>query len=84
MTSTTTSGDTLVLAPHCTYWVSAQLPSVMHTLTIDGNDASIVRTHRHAAFSIFVVGCATGDLTLENVNVKQRRRQRASTAAPST
>ena len=24
------SGDTLSLAPHCTYWVSAQLPSVMH------------------------------------------------------
>ena len=63
------SGDTLSLAPHCTYWVSAQLPSVMHTLTIDGNGASIVR-NTDSAFSIFVVGCATGDLTLDNVNVK--------------
>lgn len=63
-----TSGDTLSLAPHCTYWVSAQLPSVMNTLTIDGNGASIVR-NTDSAFSIFVVGTA-GDLTLDNVNVK--------------
>jgi predicted outer membrane repeat protein len=62
------SGDTLVLAPHCTYWVTAQLPSVMDTLTIEGNGATIDATT--GPFSIFVVGCTTGDLTLENVNVK--------------
>jgi len=64
-----TSGDTLVLAPHCTYWVTAALPTIMHTLTIQGNNASIVRTHSAAAFSVFIVGCANGNLTLENVNV---------------
>jgi predicted outer membrane repeat protein len=64
-----TSGDTLNLAPHCTYWLTAQLPSVMHTLTINGNNASLVRTHSAASFSILVVGCATGNLTLENVNI---------------
>ena len=63
------SGDTLDLSPHCTYLVSAQLPSVMHTLTIEGNGASIVRTGT-TAFSVFVVGCSTGYLTLENVSVR--------------
>jgi predicted outer membrane repeat protein len=64
-----TSGDTLNLAPHCTYWLTAQLPSVMHTLTINGNGASLVRTHSAAPFSVLVVGCTTGGLTLENVNI---------------
>jgi predicted outer membrane repeat protein len=63
-----TSGDTLSLAPHCTYWVSAALPSVMKTLIIDGNGDSIVATA--SGFSIFVVGCAEGDLTLNNLTVK--------------
>lgn len=64
-----TTGDTLSLAPHCTYWVSTQLPTVMKTLTIDGNGATIVR-NTDSPFSIFVVGCETGGLTLDNVNVK--------------
>lgn len=63
------NGVTLSLSPHCTYWVSAALPSVMHTVTIDGNGATIVR-NTDTPFSIFVVGCAAGDLTLNNVNVK--------------
>jgi len=63
------SGDTLVLAPHCTYWVTAALPTIMHTLTIEGNNDNIVRTHSAAAFSVFIVGCEAGNLTLENVNV---------------
>jgi predicted outer membrane repeat protein len=63
-----TSGDTLSLAPHCTYWVYAQLPPVMQTLTIDGNGATI--DAKASGFSIFDVGCATGDLILDNVNVK--------------
>lgn len=63
------SGDTLNLAPHCTYWLTAQLPSVMHTLTINGNGASLVRTHSASSFSVLVVGCAAGNLTLENVNI---------------
>jgi len=63
------SGDTLNLAPHCTYWLTAQLPSVMHTLTINGNGASLVRSHSASSFSVLVVGCANGNLTLENVNI---------------
>jgi polymorphic membrane protein len=63
------TGDTLSLAPHCTYWVSGPLPSVMKGLIIDGNGASIVR-NTNTPFSIFVVGCAAGDLTLNGVNVK--------------
>ena len=42
----------------------------MHTVVIDGHDASIVRPHSADSFSIFVVGCSTGNLTLENVNVR--------------
>ncbi len=64
-----TSGDTLNLTPHCTYLLTAQLPSVMHTLTINGNYANLVRTHSAAPFSVLVVGCAAGNLTLENVNI---------------
>jgi predicted outer membrane repeat protein len=64
-----TSGDTLNLTPHCTYLLTAQLPSVMHTLTINGNNASLVRTHSASPFSVLVVGCAAGNLTLENVNI---------------
>lgn len=68
MTSYTT-GATLDLTPHCTYWVTAALPTVMKTLTIVGNNANVERGNTETAFSIFVVGCTDGDLTLDNVNV---------------
>jgi predicted outer membrane repeat protein len=64
-----TSGDTLVLAPHCTYWLTAQLPSVMHTLTLEG-PATLERQTASGSFSVLVVGCANGHLTLENVNIR--------------
>jgi predicted outer membrane repeat protein len=67
------SGDTLILAPHCTYVLtgSTGLPTVMHTLTIVGHDSTwIKRSYNNAdSFSIFAVGCAGGNLTLDDVNV---------------
>ena len=67
-----TSGDTLILAPHCTYWLtgSTGLPPVMHTLTIVGHDSTFIkRSYDNAnSFSIFTVG-SVGNLTLDNVNV---------------
>jgi len=68
-----TSGDTLILAPHCTYWLTGDtgLPTIMHTLTIVGHDSTFIkRSYDNAnSFSIFTVGCVGGDLTLDNVNV---------------
>jgi predicted outer membrane repeat protein len=70
-----TSGDTLVLTPDCTYWVTnttGPLPTVMHTLTIVGHDSTFIeRSHTEGTdpFSIFTVGCTNGNLTLVDVNV---------------
>jgi len=67
------SGDTLVLAPHCTYWLtgSTGLPTIMHTLTIQGHDSTWIKRSydNENSFSIFAVGCANGNLTLDDVNV---------------
>ena len=62
------SGD-YSLAPGCIYVVTGQL-TIMHTVVIDGHDASIVRPHSADSFSIFVVGCSAGNLTLNDVNVR--------------
>jgi predicted outer membrane repeat protein len=63
------SGTVLILAPHCTYWLTEGLPEVMKELTIVGNGASVVRSHdAEDSFSIFKVG-EEGDLTLDDVNV---------------
>jgi predicted outer membrane repeat protein len=70
---TSPANDTvLILAPGCTYWLTATLPRVMHTLTIVGHQSSIVRSYADdtASFSIFSVGSADGNLTLINVNVR--------------
>jgi hypothetical protein len=68
-----TSGDTLVLAPHCTYWLtgSTGLPTIMQTLTIQGHDSTWIKRsyNNENSFSIFAVGCANGNLTLDDVNV---------------
>jgi predicted outer membrane repeat protein len=68
------SGSTLVLTPHCNYVLTStnELPTVMTTLTIVGHDSTWVErstTDEDPAFSVFTVGCATGDLTLVDVNV---------------
>ena len=62
------NGVTLSLTPGCTYRMTESLPTVTHSLTIVGNNASIVRTRSADPFSIFVV--SYGDLTLANVNVR--------------
>ena len=68
-----TSGDTLDLAPNCTYVLtgSTGLPTVMHTLTIVGHDSTwIKRSYNNTnSFSIFTVSCVNGNLTLDDVNV---------------
>jgi len=62
----------LNLAPGCTYWLTTSgLPTVMRQLTINGHGAWIKRSSAvdTPSFSIFVVGCTTGDLILKDVNV---------------
>lgn len=63
------SGAILDLTPHCTYVLTAQLPSIMKTLTIVG-PATLERNTESSSFSVLVVGCANGHLTLENVNIR--------------
>jgi predicted outer membrane repeat protein len=63
------SGAILDLTPHCTYVLTEQLPAIMKTLTIVG-PATLVRNTESGSFSVLVVGCANGHLTLENVNIR--------------
>jgi predicted outer membrane repeat protein len=66
------SGAVLALAPGCTYWLTeAGLPMINKTLTIVGHDSSITRSYADdtPSFTIFSV-CSGGDLTLDNVNVR--------------
>jgi predicted outer membrane repeat protein len=67
-----TPNTALNLAGGCTYWLTTgPLPTVMHELTINGHGAWIKRSSAvdTPSFSIFVVGCTTGDLILKDVNV---------------
>ncbi|MGH3257255.1 MAG: hypothetical protein ACRDOU_17975 [Streptosporangiaceae bacterium] len=66
---TSSASGEFSLARGCTYVVTGQL-TVMNTVIIDGHNASIVRSHSADPFSVFVVGCAAGNLTLNNVNVR--------------
>jgi predicted outer membrane repeat protein len=80
VTALTNNDTTLVLASDCTYWLDAPastystgLPTVMNTLTIEGSNSTwIKRSYENDTpdFTIFAVGCADGDLILDNVNVK--------------
>ncbi|OIK25516.1 hypothetical protein [Streptomyces malaysiense] len=74
--ATAPTGSTLVLARHCTYHLTSAyagqdgLPPVDRQLTIEGQDATIVRDGATAAaFRIFHV-TATGDLRLDCVTVR--------------
>ena len=76
----------LYLARDCTYWLhgpatsmspsftyTTGLPTVMNELTIVGSHSTWIKRSYEGgtpAFTIFAVGCANGDLTLEGVNVK--------------
>jgi len=66
------TGAVLVLAPGCTYWLTETgLPMINKTLTIVGHDSSITRSYADdtPSFTIFSV-CYGGNLTLDNVNVR--------------
>ena len=66
------SGAVLALAPGCTYWLTETgLPMINKTLTIVGHDSSITRSYAEStpSFTIFSVH-NLGDLTLDNVNVR--------------
>jgi hypothetical protein len=62
------SGDTLDLAPGCTYYLPYALPDIMKTLTIVGYHSTLTRAHWAGGFSLLKVGCEAGDLTVINVN----------------
>ena len=62
------SGDTLDLAPGCTYYLPEALPEIMHELTIVGYHSTLTRTRDAGGFSLLKVGCEAGDLTVINVN----------------
>ncbi len=66
------SGAVLALAPGCTYWLTETgLPMINKTLTIVGHDSTIARSFADdtPSFTIFSVSY-DGDLTLDNVNVR--------------
>jgi predicted outer membrane repeat protein len=66
------SGATLYLTPGCTYVLTAGLPAITDTLTIDGRGATVERSYASGTkdFSIFTVDAMGGDLNLNNVNVR--------------
>jgi predicted outer membrane repeat protein len=77
-------GETLVLAPGCTYYLPDALPDITTTLTIVGYHSTLTRTRDAGSFSLLTVGGCThilpsvasatfddgncGDLTVINVN----------------
>ena len=77
-------GETLVLAPGCTYYLPDALPDITTTLTIVGYHSTLTRTWDAGSFSLLTVGGCThiipsaasatfddgncGDLTVINVN----------------
>jgi autotransporter family porin len=66
------SGATLYLTSGCTYVLTAGLPAITDTLTIDGRGATVERSYASGTkdFSIFTVNAVGGDLNLNNVNVR--------------
>jgi predicted outer membrane repeat protein len=66
------SGATLSLTSGCIYVLTAGLPAITDTLTIDGRGATVERSYASGTkdFSIFTVDAMGGDLNLNNVNVR--------------
>jgi predicted outer membrane repeat protein len=59
------SGQTLNLAPGCTYHLPDALPAVTTTLTISGHNSTLTRTREAGSFSLLTVDA---NLTVINVN----------------
>lgn len=67
--SDASSGETLNLAPGCTYHLPEALPDIMTRLTIVGNRSTLTRARRAGGFSLLTVGnCEASDVTVVNVN----------------
>jgi predicted outer membrane repeat protein len=49
-------GETLDLAPGCTYYLPEALPTIKTTLTIVGNQSTLTRTRDAESFSLLTVG----------------------------
>jgi hypothetical protein len=70
------SGETLSLAPLCSYGLTAALPPIMKKLTIKGNHATLERSAATGTpeFSILTVGLnhgsAIGTLPTSNLNIR--------------
>ena len=61
-------GETLDLAPGCTYYLPESLPQIMTEITIVGYHSTLTRARDAGGFSLLKVGCEAGDLTVINVN----------------
>lgn len=70
------SGETLSLAPLCSYGLTAALPPILESLTINGNHATIERSTAAGTpeFAILTVGLnhgsAIGTLATSNLNLR--------------
>lgn len=56
--ATASSGEVLVLAPGCTYWLDSALPAINTDLTIIGDGATLRRVHDAPGFTILSVTSA--------------------------
>jgi predicted outer membrane repeat protein len=61
-------GETLDLAPGCTYSLPARLPNIRTHLTIVGDHSTLTRTRDAGSFSLLTVGDGCGDLGVINAN----------------
>ncbi|MFE1781073.1 hypothetical protein ACFW9F_00395 [Streptomyces sp. NPDC059506] len=66
-TANSSGGNTLFLAPGCTYRLTSPLPPVTSTLVIHANRSTITRSST-AGFGILTVGAA-GDLNIRDVTI---------------
>src|ERR1700676_5608397 len=67
------SGETLLLTPGCTYYLTAALPDITTNLTIKGYGATLQRSYASGTpdFTILTVsGDPTGNLTVVDVNFR--------------
>jgi predicted outer membrane repeat protein len=70
------SGETLSLAPLCSYGLTAALPPISENLTIDGNHATLERSAAAGTpeFAVLTVGLnhgsAIGTLATSNLNIR--------------
>src|SRR5580658_2948675 len=61
-------GETLDLAPGCTYYLPGRLPDIKTNLTIVGYHSTVTRTRDAGSFSLLTVGGGCGDLGVINAN----------------